>query len=92
MAMAAADLLREFGHEIPHRPVSWLWKQRRQRPVRDGIEAAKIHVARRRLYRRYFEPLILATEDEEHRARDEQLLWEATLPLAEHLVVNMMGR
>jgi hypothetical protein len=58
--------------------------------VRNGIEAAKIHVARRRLYRRYFEPIILATTNEEDRVYDEQLFWELTLPLAEHLAANMM--
>jgi DNA primase len=88
--MAAADLLYEFGHPIPEQPKSWYRKQERQRPVRDGIEAAKIRVARRRLYRRFFEPLILATVDEEDRKHDAQLFWEATAPLAEHLVGSMM--
>jgi DNA primase len=91
VAMAAADLLHEFGHPIPERPESWYRKQARQRPVRNGIEAAKIHVARRRLYRRFFEPLILATVDEDDRKHDEQLFWERTLPLAEHLVGHMMA-
>jgi DNA primase len=91
VTMAAADLLHEFGHPIPERPKSWHRKQARQKPIRDGIEAAKIHVARRRLYKWLFEPLILASTDEEDRAHDEQLLWEHTLPLAEHLVANMMG-
>jgi hypothetical protein len=85
------DLLHEYGHEIPQRPESWYRRQARQKPIRDGIEAAKIHVARRRLYRRFFEPLILATENEEDRAHDAQLFWEATEPLAEHLVGNMTG-
>jgi DNA primase len=91
LTMAAADLLHEFGHPIPERPESWHRKQARQKPIRNGIEAAKIHVARRRLYRRYFEPIVLASTDEEDRAHDEQLLWERTLPLAEHLVANMMA-
>jgi hypothetical protein len=92
VAMAAADLLHEFGHPIPERPKSRYHKEERQRPVRDGIEAAKIHVARRRLYRRFFEPLILATVDEEDRAHDAQLFWEATAPLAEHLIANVIGK
>jgi DNA primase len=90
VTMAAADLLHEFGHPIPERPKSWHRKQTRQKPIRSGIEAAKIHVARRRLYLRFFEPLILATVDEEARAHDEQLFWEATKPLAKHLIANMM--
>jgi hypothetical protein len=91
VSMAAADLLHEFGHPIPERPESWYRKQTRQKSIRNGIEEAKIHVARRRLYKRFFEPLILASTDEEDRAHDEQLLWELTLPLAEHLVANMMA-
>jgi DNA primase len=89
--MAAADVLRTFGHPIPEKPASWFRKQARQKPVRDGIEAAIIHVARRRLYKRCFEPIILASTDEEDRAHDEQLFWELTLPLVEHLVGNMMA-
>jgi DNA primase len=91
VAMAAADLLHEFGHPIPERPESWYRKQARQKPIRNGIEAAIIYVARRRLYRRYFEPIVLASTDEEDRAHDEQLFWERTLPLAEDLVANMMA-
>jgi DNA primase len=87
-AMIALSL--EYGVELPKRPESWYRKQERQRPVRDGIEAAKIHVARRRLYRKYFEPLVLATTDEEDRAHDAQIFWEATEPLAEHLITSMM--
>jgi DNA primase len=90
--MAAADLLHEFGHPIPERPKTWYRKQERQRPVRDGIEAAKIRAARRRLYRRFFEPLILATVDEEDRAHDAQLFWEATAPFAVYLIANVIGK
>ncbi len=89
--MAAANLLDQFGHPIPEKPASWFRKQARQKPIREGIEAATIHVARRRLYKRYFEPIILASTNEEDRAHDEQLFWELTLPLAEHLVGNMMA-
>ena len=86
------SLSLEYDVELPKRPESWYRKQERQRPIRDGIEAAKMHVARRRLYRKYFEPLILATTDEEDREHDAQLFWEATEPLAEHLITNMMER
>ena len=80
----------EFDVQLPQRSESWYRRQERQRPIRDGIEEAKMHVARRRLYRNYFEPLILATTNEEDRAHDAQLFWEATGPLAEHLIANMM--
>jgi hypothetical protein len=91
VAMAAAYLLLEFEHLTPERPRSWYATQERQKPVRDGIDAAMILMARRRLYRRCFEPLVLATEDEDARAHDAQLFWELTLPLAEHFVSTMMG-
>jgi hypothetical protein len=87
---AMISLSLEYGVELPKRPDSWFRKQERQRPVRDGIEAAKMHVARRRLYFKYFEPLVLATTDEKDRAHDAQVFWEATEPLAEHLISNMM--
>jgi hypothetical protein len=87
--IAAAHVLHTFGHPIPEKPASWFRKQKRQKPVRDGIEAAIIHVARRRLYKKYFEPIVLASTNEEDRAHDGQLFWELTAPLAEHLVANM---
>jgi DNA primase len=87
-AMTALSL--EYGVELPKRPESWRRKQERQMPVRDGIEAAKIYAARRRLYRRFFEPVVLATIDPADREHDAQLFWEATAPLAEHLVSHMM--
>jgi hypothetical protein len=90
VAMAAADLLHEFGYPIPERPKSWYRKQKRQAPIRVGIEAAIIHVARQRLYKRFFEPLVLASTNEDDRAHDAQLLWELSLPIAEDLVGGMM--
>ena len=87
--MAAADVLLTFGNPIPEKPASWFRKQKRQKPIRDGIEAAIICVARRRLYKRYFEPIVLASINEEDRMHDAQLLWELTAPLAEALVDAM---
>ncbi len=88
---AVVELSQRHNVRLPERPRSWFAKQERQRPVRDGIEAAIIYVARRRLYKRHFKPIILASTNEEDRAHDEQLFWELTLPLAEHLVGNMMA-
>ena len=90
--VAMVALAVEYSAVLPERPQSWRRKQERQRPVRDGIEEAKIRGLRRRLYRRFFEPLVLATEDAEDRAHDAQLFWESTAWLAKHLVANMMGR
>jgi len=36
--VAAADLLHEFGHDIPQRPPAWFRKQDRQKPINDAIE------------------------------------------------------
>ena len=88
---AMVSLALEYGVELPERPRSWRRKQKRQKPIRDGIEAAKIYAARQRLYRRFFEPVVLATTDAHDREHDAQLFWEATAPLAEHLVAHMMG-
>jgi hypothetical protein len=87
---AMVHLGTRYGIELPGRPDSWHRRQERQRPVRGGIDAARILVARRRLYGRYFEPLILATVDPGDRARDAQVFWELTGPLAEHVVSRMM--
>jgi CHC2 zinc finger len=88
---AMISLAVDYGVKIPERPPSWHRKLERQRPIRNGIEDAKVLAARRRIYRRFFELLVLATEDEQDRAHDAQLYWEACAPLAEHLVANMMG-
>ena len=87
---AMSALTAKHGVQLPERPRSWYRRQERQRPVRDGIDEAKVRAARRRLYRRFFEGLVLATEDHADREHDAQLFWEATEPLARHLVANMM--
>jgi hypothetical protein len=89
---AMISLAVDYGVNLPERPPSWHRRRKRQEPIRDGIEAAKVYAARRRLYKWCCEPLVLATEDEEDRAHDAHLYWEATAKLAEHLVANMMGR
>jgi hypothetical protein len=88
---AVHELARRYNVPLPERPRSWYAKQERQKPVRDAIEAAIIHVARRRLYKKFFEPIVLASTNEEDRAHDAQLFWELTKPLACHLVAHMMG-
>ena len=88
---AMVSLAVDYGVALPERPRSWFARQERQAPVRGAIAQARVHAARRRLYRRYFEPLVLATEDQETREHDAQLFWEITARLAEHLVANMMG-
>ncbi len=73
--VAAANLLHEFGHEIPARPASWRRKQERQKPIRDALAEAKARSARRRLMR-ILAPFIARIEDDGER-RDEALkVWD----------------
>jgi DNA primase len=83
-------LSTRYGIALPERPRSWFAKQERQQPVRNAIAESIVHAARRRLYHRFFEPLVLATTDEEIRVHDAQCFWEATEPLAKLLIANMM--
>jgi CHC2 zinc finger len=92
VAMAAADLLHEFGHPIPERPQSWYAKQQRQKPIRDAIDRARFEHLRRRLFRVFFKPPLLAIEDEEEREAEYGILWEATEPLAEMLLGDLSER
>ncbi len=73
--VAAANLLHEFGHEIPQRPASWHRKQERQKPIRDALEEVKTRSAQRRLMR-IFAPFIARVDDDGER-RDEALkVWD----------------
>lgn len=71
VAVAAANLLHDFGQPIPERPRSWFEKNRRQRSVREKIRAARVEVLRRRLFRYTMLPLIQATTLDELEFRAE---------------------
>ena len=88
-AMAAADLLREFGHPIPERPKSWYRKQERQRPIRDAIDRARFEHLRRRLFRGLFLPSLVQIKDPEERKEEAMIFWEATEPLAEMMLERL---
>ena len=75
VAMAAAHLLEEFGYPIPERPPVWFAKQKRQEPVRDAIEEAKVRHAQRRVFRTFLS-LIREIEDEEERRAETEYLWD----------------
>jgi hypothetical protein len=87
--MAAADLLRQFGHEIPQRPASWYRKQARQQPVRDAIAQAKFDHLRRRLFRGLFAPSLVKIENPDERKREATIFWEATEPLARMMLERL---
>jgi hypothetical protein len=80
-AMAAADLLHEFGHPIPEKPASWYGKQQRQKPMRDALQAAKIRHLQRRVFR-IFLPMIEELEEEDERREEAEYLWRAAEQLA----------
>jgi DNA primase len=82
VAMAAAQLLEEFGHEIPQRPPAWFRKQDRQRHTRTAIQETKKAIVRRRLFRHLILPLIDAIEDEEEHDRELDRAWSEFQRLA----------
>lgn len=88
MATAAADLLHEYGREIPDRPASWYAKQARQKPIRNAIEEAKVRHTQRRLFR-IFLPLIEEIPDEQERREETEYLWDTAEEIA---VLTVAGR
>jgi CHC2 zinc finger len=91
MAMAAADLLCEYGHPIPERPASWYAKQKRQKPIRNVIEGAKVRHTQRRVFR-MFTPLIRAIGDEEECRAETEYLWDAAGEIAVLIVAGSSRR
>jgi hypothetical protein len=85
MAMAAAQLLHEFGHPIPERPQIWYRKQARQKPIRSAVEEIRLNSLRRRLFR-LFEPMISSIANEEERTREAEYIWLEITPLAVEMV------
>jgi hypothetical protein len=79
--MAAADVLREYGHEIPPRPASWFAKQARQKPIRHAIDKAKIRHLQRRVFR-IFLPMVEEIEDTDERREETKYLWDAAGEIA----------
>jgi DNA primase len=90
MAMAAADLLHEFGHPIPERPKSRYRKQARQKPIRDAIDEAKVRHLQRRVYR-IFLPMLEEIRDEGERREEIEYLWDAAGEIAVLIVAGGSG-
>jgi hypothetical protein len=84
--VAAANLLHEFGHEIPKRPPAWFRKQERQKATRDLIEDARVEVMTRRLWRYILKPIVAEIEDPEERAKAGERLWSKVEFRARQLV------
>jgi DNA primase len=81
ISMAAAQLLHEFGYEIPTRPAAWFRKQERQRPIRDADEEAWVGYWQRRIYRRYL-PAVQSIEDRDERRQAAEHFWDAAREIA----------
>jgi hypothetical protein len=84
--VAAANLLDEFGHEIPKRPPAWFRKQERQKATRDLIEDARVEVMTRRLWRYILKPIVAEIEDPEERVKVGERLWSKVEFRARQLV------
>lgn len=90
VTMAAADLLREFDHEVPARPVSWQRKQERQKPIRDKIEEGKIEHVRLLVFRFLWMPW-LRRLPELVRQEATESAWRDSLWMAERLYAERRG-
>jgi hypothetical protein len=88
VATAAADLLHQYGYELPSRPASWYAKQQRQKPIRSAIEGAKVRHVQRRVFR-IFLPLLAEIDDQEERREETEYLWDAAEEIA---VLTVAGR
>jgi DNA primase len=84
--VAAANVLYEFGHDIPQRPPAWFRNQERQKPVRDLAREARAEVMARRLWKYVFEPIVADIEDPEERVKCARELWSKLLPYAARMV------
>jgi DNA primase len=73
--VAAANLLMEFGHEVPQRPPAWFRKQERQRHTRAAIEETKKNIVRRRLFQHLILPHVDTIEDEEEHNQELDRAW-----------------
>ncbi len=75
VAMAAADLLREFNHPIPPQPEIWFKKNQRQKPTRDGIEQVRKNIKRRRLFRYFILPELERIPDADEYRQELKRAW-----------------
>src|SRR5215207_6028708 len=72
--IAAAELLMEFGYEVPERAPAWFRKQERQKKARDALHELRVRSAQRRLMRA-LGPLVASIEDPEERREEAQRIW-----------------
>ena len=73
--MAAAQLLAEFGYEIPPRAPAWFAKQERQAPVRNIAREVIRESRRRRFFRWTVLPTLEGIADEKERRAEIAAAW-----------------
>jgi len=83
--IAAAELLMEFGYEVPERGPAWFRKQERQKKARDALHELRVRSAQRRLMRA-LGPLVASIEDPEERREEAQRIWRDLAGVARLLV------
>jgi DNA primase len=91
VALAAAQLLVEFGHEIPQRPASWHRRQSRQDQVRRALKEAQARRVQRRLYRWILAPALADIADEDERLVEAGHAWEDAGKIARQIVARAGG-
>jgi hypothetical protein len=91
VAVVAAYLLMEFGHEVPPRPASWFDKQRRQQDVRNRLDEVKVRTAQRRLFR-LFEGYLSHIIHPDMRLEEANAIFSELYPIARMVVARMEER
>ncbi len=76
VAMAAANLLHEFGHEIPAQSARRREKESRHARWREEADKVRAGVVRRRVFRLLILPTINRIEAEEERRAELERAWE----------------
>ncbi len=87
MAMVAANLLHEFGHEIPARPPAWHRKQERQKLVRSAVKHTVKANYKRQVFKYCILPNLMLGGDEGEREAEISRVWAEF-----ETVMNRMAR
>jgi DNA primase len=91
VAMTAAQVLAEFGHEMPPRPASWHRRQSRQELARRALKDALARRVQRRLYRWILAPGLANIADENERREEAGYAWEDAGKIARQIVARAGG-
>jgi hypothetical protein len=83
-------LAMRFGIELPTRPASWFDRQRRQRPIRERIEAERVEHIRELVFRLVFAPW-LRRLPEGARETAANSAWRESLNIARMVYAKRRG-